>query len=89
MSIWSSVMTHDVGGRECRASNYFADSTDTYAGTGAEDLCIDVATATPWHGAIRFSIYAKAGFDVGVLLSPEAADTLIAMLTVARKRAAA
>jgi hypothetical protein len=87
MSIWSSVMSDEVGGRECRASN--EDSADTYAGTGAEDLRIDVATATSWHSAIRFSIYNSAGYDVGVLLSPEAADTLIAMLTVARKRAAA
>jgi hypothetical protein len=89
VSIWSSVFPDEVAGRECRASDLKADTSDNYAGTGNEDLHVDVATATSWHNATRLSVDNYPGpMDVCVLLSVDAIDTLIAMLTVAKNRIA-
>jgi hypothetical protein len=89
MSIWASVFPDEVGGRECRASDLDAATTDNYTGTGNEDLHIDVATATSWHSATRLSVDNYPGsMDVCVLLTVDGVDTLIAMLTVAKNRIA-
>jgi hypothetical protein len=51
MSIWSSI---GIGRDEIRAINADALHADEGAGTGDEDLTIDVATT--WHDKIRFII---------------------------------
>lgn len=88
MSIWSSI---DCDGPDVLASNLGDPDADNYAGTGPNDLSIDVATTT-WHETLRLSVMPADGghgLDIGLLLNIDHAERLAARLTeaVARIRA--
>jgi|SRR3954467_9422176 hypothetical protein len=72
MSIWSSV------GLDVRAIDTHAVGADEYAGTGPAEVFVDIAT-TGHHDMIILAVY-EGGIDVCLMLTPEAAASLLAKL---------